>query len=62
MDMNLGRLQEIAEARAAWRATVHELQVRHDLTTEKNNPAQWKCADISNVLFYHTSSLIQDSA
>ena len=31
MDMNLGRLQEIAEARAAWRATVHEV-AKSDMT------------------------------
>ena len=31
MDMNLRKLQEIAEARAAWRATVHEV-AKSDIT------------------------------
>ena len=31
MDMNLRKLQEIAEARAAWHATVHEV-AKSDMT------------------------------
>ena len=36
MDMNLSKLHEIVEDRAAWWATVHGSQrVRHDLVTEE---------------------------
>ena len=35
MDLNLSKLQEIVEDRGAWRATVHENAVNHDLVIEQ---------------------------
>ena len=35
MDTNLSKLQEIMEDRGAWRATVHENAVSHDLAIEQ---------------------------
>ena len=35
MNMNLSKLQEIVEDRGAWRATVHENAVNHDLVIEQ---------------------------
>ena len=35
MDMSLSKLQEIVEDRGAWRATVHENAVNHDLVIEQ---------------------------
>ena len=37
MDINLGKLQEIAKDREAWHAAVHAVAVRHDLVTKNNN-------------------------
>ena len=37
MDINLGKLQEIAKDREAWHAAVHAVAVRHDLVTKQQH-------------------------